>query len=205
VVVLVSILLGLKAKNVNQVLQILVSALWGGYTASNVLKWYWWRFNSYGYFWGMLTGIIVSAVPMIFPDFLENIFPNFAPDIRFLYYFPIILGFSLIGCIVATLATEPTDESTLMEFYRRVKPWGFWKPIHEKVIAENPDFEENKNFWKDMLNILIGVIWQTSLVALPFFIIFRKTPLIFGVGAIVLITSIILKYTWWDHLKKENF
>ena len=34
-----------------------VSGLWCGYTASNVLKWYWWRFNGFGYFWGMITGI----------------------------------------------------------------------------------------------------------------------------------------------------
>jgi len=26
----------------------IVSGLWGGYTAANVLKWYWWRFNGYG-------------------------------------------------------------------------------------------------------------------------------------------------------------
>ncbi len=25
---------------------------------ANVLKWYWWRFNGYGYFWGMMAGIL---------------------------------------------------------------------------------------------------------------------------------------------------
>jgi hypothetical protein len=37
-----------------------ITAAVGRYTASNVLKWYWWRFNGYGYFWGMVTGIGAS-------------------------------------------------------------------------------------------------------------------------------------------------
>jgi solute:Na+ symporter, SSS family len=203
-VVVISILLGLQAKNVNQVLQILVSALWGGYTASNVLKWYWWRFNSHGYFWGMLAGILVSAIPMAFPSMLEGLFPNFAPDIRFLYYFPIILAFSLVGCIIATLATQPTDETTLMEFYKKVRPWGFWKPVHDKVVALDPTFEKNKNFWKDMANIVIGVVWQTCLVALPFFIIFKKPVHAIIAGTIILVSTVTLKFSWWDKLKEEN-
>jgi SSS family solute:Na+ symporter len=52
----------LEVTSVNQVVVWIVSGLWGGYTASNVLKWYWWRFNGYGYFWGMVTGIASALV-----------------------------------------------------------------------------------------------------------------------------------------------
>ncbi len=200
IVVVVSIILGIQAKNVNQVLQLLVSALWGGYTAANVLKWYWWRFNAQGYFWGMFVGILVSAVPMIFPDLLSQLFPNFAQDIRILYYFPIILVGSTIGCIVATYLTKPTDLKVLKDFYINVKPWGFWRPIHNLVIAENPNFIRNKNFKRDMFNIGVGILWQTSLVALPMYIIFHQ----FLAGAVTLIIAliftIILKKNWYDKL-----
>ncbi len=50
-------LIGWNVTSVNEVVVWIVSGLWGGYTASNVLKWYWWRFNGWGYFWGMITGI----------------------------------------------------------------------------------------------------------------------------------------------------
>ena len=53
VVVLLSILLGFFVKNVNSVLQWIVGALYGGYIAANMFKWYWWRFNANGFFWGM--------------------------------------------------------------------------------------------------------------------------------------------------------
>ncbi|MCB8999575.1 MAG: Na+:solute symporter [Bacteroidales bacterium] len=203
-VVVVSIILGMMAKNVNQVLQLLVSALWGGYVAANVLKWYWWRFNSYGYFWGMVTGIFVSFIPMVFTGLLPSLFPETAADIRILYFFPFILIPSTIGCIVATYLTEPTDMETLKEFYRKVRPWGFWKPVHQEVIASDPDFKRNTSFKKDMFNILVGIVWQTTLVMIPIYFVLHK----FGPMTIVLIaaaiTTTILKFTWWDKLKLQD-
>ena len=200
IVVVVSIALGIQAKNVNQVLQLIVSALWGGYTAANVLKWYWWRFNSYGYFWGMMSGIIISAFPMVFPTMLETLFPNFAADIRILYYFPIILIGSTIFSVVATFMSPPTDVKVLKDFYKNVKPWGFWKPIQELVEKENTNFVKNSNFKRDILNIVIGVLWQTSLVALPMYFIFHE----FLAGVVTLVIAIVLtlvlKKTWYDKL-----
>lgn len=200
IVVIVSIILGIQAKNVNQVLQLLVSALWGGYTAANVLKWYWWRFNSHGFFWGMLSGILISGLPMVFTNLLPWLFPDFAPDIRILYYFPIILVGSLTGCIIATYLTEPTDENVLKNFYRTVKPWGFWKPIHEKVVSENPNFIRNKNFKRDMFNVCIGILWQTALVALPMYVVFHMFFQALITLAIAIVLSYILKKNWYDKL-----
>src|SRR5690606_20887236 len=50
--VIFGVSIGFFIPTLNQVIQWLVSALYGGYTAANLLKWYWWRFNGYGYFWG---------------------------------------------------------------------------------------------------------------------------------------------------------
>ncbi len=204
IVVVVSIILGIQAKNVNQVLQVIVSALWGGYTAANVLKWYWWRFNGFGYFWGMLSGILVSALPMIFPDLLSGLFPGFANDIRILYYFPIILIASFAGCIIATYLTEPTDIETLKSFYKQVRPWGFWKPVHDMVIQDDPGFKRNKNFKRDMFNVAVGTLWQTSLVALPMYIVFHQffaAAITFVIAAVL---TLILKYSWYDGLHEVD-
>jgi len=203
-VVLISIFLGINAKNVNQVLQLLVSALYGGYTASNVLKWYWWRFNSYGYFWGMLTGIIVSALPMIFNNLLPFLFPSFPADIRILYYFPVIFFASLIACIVASFLSKPTDEHVLKNFYKTVRPWGFWKPVHQLVISENNNFKANKNFKRDVVNIIAGIIWQTSLIALPMFLVFHQFSSAAISFLLIIITSVFLKFNWFDKLNEMD-
>jgi hypothetical protein len=95
----------------------------------------------------------------------------------------------------------PTDENILKEFYRKVRPWGFWKPIHEKIVAENPDFRKNTNFKMDMFNILIGIIAQTCLVAFPVFLVIRKFDYLTVTLGIIGITGYILKKTWWDKLE----
>ena len=85
-----------------------------------------------------------------------------------------------------------------------VRPWGFWKPVHEKVIKEYPDFEKNKNFKKDMFNIVVGIIWQISLIIVPIYLVIRRMDyMIIGI-VILVITTIILKLTWWNKLE-QNF
>jgi Na+/proline symporter len=196
--VAISIFFGFYAKNVNSVLQWLVSGLWGGYLAANVLKWYWWRFNGHGYFFGMLTGI---AAALIFPVILPPLFPSIPSDIILLYFFPAFLIISLTGCIIGTYIAPPTKDEVLIDFYTKVRPWGFWKPIHEKVLAINPDFKKNTNFKRDMFNIFIGIIWQTALIAMPIFLVLKNFTY-FGITvSIILVTSIILKFSWWDKLE----
>ena len=189
IVVIISIIFGIFAQDVNSVLQWIVSALYGSYVISNVLKWYWWRFNGYGYFWGMFAGIIPALIfPYLFKDTLD------------IWYFPWILLISLAGALAGTFLSKPTDEATLKSFYSTVNPWGFWKPIRLKVLAENPDFKPNKNFGIDMFNVLVGTVAQTALIALPIYIVLQKSMPIWISSIIVVISAIILKRTWWDKL-----
>ncbi|HSN60182.1 MAG TPA: hypothetical protein VLR49_04560, partial [Ferruginibacter sp.] len=48
VIVALGVTLGFFAKDVNSILQWIVGALYGGYIAANMFKWYWWRFNAHG-------------------------------------------------------------------------------------------------------------------------------------------------------------
>ena len=59
---MIGVILGFFAKDVNSILQWIVGALYGGYIAANMFKWYWWRFNANGFFWGMTAGI-VAVIP----------------------------------------------------------------------------------------------------------------------------------------------
>lgn len=192
VLVVVSTILGVFALDVNSLLQWIVSALWGGYIAANVLKWYWWRFNGHGYFLGMLFGLIPALIfPLVFKETLD------------LYYFPLILLASVAGCLIGTYKYPPTDEETLKTFYRTVRPWGFWGPIHEKVVAEDPNFQRNKDFWRDMFNILVGIVWQTALVSVAIYLVLLNGSGVAISLALIIITTLILKKTWWDRLPAD--
>lgn len=67
VVVTIGIVFGFFIDSIDSMTKWIVSSLYGGYTAANVLKWIWWRFNGYGYFGGMLTGLVASSfIPFFF-------------------------------------------------------------------------------------------------------------------------------------------
>lgn len=188
-VVIIGIVLGFFAKDVNSVLQWIVGGLYGGYIAANLFKWYWWRFNANGFFWGMASGIIAALV------FLKTY------DGLFLYIWPVLFLISIAGCIIGTFTAAPTDEATLKSFYKTVKPWGFWKPVHELVIKDDPAFEPNKRFKLDMFNVVLGIIAQCCLTILPMYVVlWMKLPLLITV-IILLIIILILKRTWWDKLE----
>ncbi|MBX2846850.1 MAG: Na+:solute symporter [Acidiferrobacterales bacterium] len=190
----VSIVMGFFAGNVNNIVQWIVSGLYGSYVAANVLKWYWWRFNGAGFFWGMIGGLVPA---LTFRYIFDGVFD--------LYTFPLMLLLSVAGCVIGTLTSKPVEEETLKRFYKQVKPWGFWGPIKQKVIAEDPEFEANKNFKRDMFNVFIGVIWQTSLVILPIYIVLQMATPIMITASIAIVTSVILKITWYNHLPKDDF
>jgi len=206
-VVVLGVCIGWFVTSVGDVVMWIVTGLWGGYTASNVLKWYWWRFNGYGYFWGMATGITAA---LTVPEILRTIGPLQAFAAAHELNLDASLGFglvfvlSLIGCIVGTLRTKPEADEIVMDFYRRVRPWGFWGPVRRKVQALDPAFEPNHDFGRDMFNVVVGVVWQVSLVALPIYIVIREFDRAALTAAIVLGTSAILKSTWYAHLEKRE-
>lgn len=188
-VVVLGVFFGFLANNVNEILQWIVGGLYGGYVAANCLKWYWWRFNANGFFWGMAVGIIAALVM----PYVTTGLP--------LYWWPLLFVLSLAGCIIGTYAAPATNETVLISFYKTVKPWGFWKPIHEKILETNPSFVGNNNFKLDMFNVVIGIIGQLCFTLLPmYFILNMQQPLWITIAAIVIIV-LILKRTWWDKLE----
>ena len=189
VVVIIGTLIGLYVGSLEKIVQWIVTALWGGYTASNVLKWYWWRFNSYGYFWGMVLGIVAALV-----------FATLT-GMNAIFSFPIILAVSLVGCIAGSLLTPPDDVEVLKNFYLRVRPWGFWQPIHDQLALERPGLVANRAFTRDMTNVAVGTVWQTGLVAGGIYLVLQDFVALGLCLALVAVGSLILKYNWYDKME----
>ena len=191
--VIIGVIFGFFASSLNSITLWITASLFGGYTAANVLKWIWWRFNGYGYFWGMLVGLIASTIKLLFFSSWIDI-----------YFFPIIFICSILGCLFGSLLTPPDDMEKLKSFYKSVKPWGFWKPVFEEIKKTDKNFTKNKNFGRDMFNVFVGIIWQMSLVVWPMYLLIKKWDGFMISIAIVIITTLLLKKFWYDNLKKEE-
>lgn len=190
ILIVVGVLLGTVIGSINGIMQWIFGALFGGYAASNLLKWHWWRFNAYGYFWGMMAGLIASLV-----------LPLIAPDMQPLYAFPYLLLAGTLGSVLGSLLTKPEPDEVLCSFYKTVRPWGFWGPVKEKVMAQDKEFSPNTHFTRDMTNVLIGMAWQISLVVMPIYLVIRESEMMFIAFGVMLLTSYLLKKNWYDKLE----
>ncbi|WP_339813789.1 sodium:solute symporter family protein [Zunongwangia profunda] len=202
-VVTLGVIMGFFADSINSITLWITSALYGGYVAANFLKWVWWRFNGWGYFWGMLAGLIIATLQFFLDQNKANLeagtLLHELSEIPAIYLFPIILVFSVLGSLLGTFLTKPTDMATLKSFYTNVHPWGWWKPVRDYYSEEQ--IEKNKDFWLDMFNCIIGIIWQSSMILLPIFLVVRDYNKTWVTLAVFLLSSLILKFTWLDKVK----
>ncbi|WP_289057661.1 sodium:solute symporter family protein [uncultured Flavobacterium sp.] len=205
-VVGLGVFMGFFADSINSLTLWITSALYGGYVAANFLKWIWWRFNGWGYFWGMVGGLIAASLQFILDQSKGNLAPGtFLHDLSqvpSIYLFPLIFGMSILGCLLGTYLSKPTDMEVLKSFYSNVRPWGFWTPVYKQLKAEDQSFQKNNDFYLDMMNCVIGIVWQSSMILLPIYFIIRDYPKA-GVALVVfLVTTTVLKFTWLDRVRK---
>ncbi len=206
----------LMTKNVHGVTRWIVSALIPAFVAPNVLKWHWWRFNGWGFFAGMVAGTVTALIIPAVPTMAGWLVPLFSVQdrslaatwvrqlaawrIHDLWLFMSVLSVSSLASVVVCLRTAPESDEVLKSFYRTVRPWGFWGPVFEKCRAEHPQFQKNRDFPRDLFNIAVGLVWQTSLVTAPIYLVIQHWREMWISVAVCAVTSAILKFTWYDRL-----
>lgn len=181
---------GLFLHSIDSVLNWITAGLYGGYTAANVVKWYWWRMNGWGYFYGMATGILLALVLGV---------PQFNLDA--LQAFPALFSLCIVAVFVGSLSTKPTDIEVLKRFYLKTRPWGFWEPVHAAFATEGRPIQKNTDFARDMINVAVGIVWQTALVAAPIFFVIQSWTSLYVCLALIVTTSLVLKFSWYDRLR----
>jgi hypothetical protein len=117
--------------------------------------------------------------------------------------FPFILLISGIASVVTSYLTKPENQQVLESFYTTVRPWGFWKPVLKSVLEKDPEFQRNTNFKRDMVNIAVGITWQLTMALIPLYFIIREYGAMLITIVILFITSVFLKFNWYDKLENE--
>ena len=161
-------------------------ALGAGVVIPNVLRWYWWRMNGWGYALGTLGGILLSLIALFFKGM-----PVY-------YVFPLICLASLVVSIVASLVTPPVERDVLIRFYRSVRPFGCWKPI--AAISSHELESKHEKVSLIFLNVVLGMIAITGLYLFPMYLVghwyVRSVMWFILAGASI----VILRYTWYPFL-----
>ncbi|NEO29419.1 MAG: sodium:solute symporter [Symploca sp. SIO3C6] len=191
VIVLLGLLFSFPVVNINDIWGWLTLGFGSGLFVPLLLRWYWWRFNGYGFALGTVVGIIAA----ISTKFMGITFPEYAN-----FLIPSLCSFA--GCILGTMMTEPTNQEVIDNFYKVTRPFGFWgkvstnlpSSIQAKIKAEN---------YRDILSTLIAVPWQLSLFLMGIMLIMKRWDN-FGILLLFfMLLSISLYFTWFRHLAKE--
>ncbi|HCO94328.1 MAG TPA: hypothetical protein DIU00_10305 [Phycisphaerales bacterium] len=187
--VLIGLGIGTQAASIAQIWDWMMMALGAGVVVPNVLRWYWWRMNGWGYACGTLGGILLSLVALFFPN------------TPIYYMFPLICGASLIASIAVSRVTRATDDEILVCFYKSVRPFGLWKPIAAKAdLSEKELSAGSESMSRTIINVLLAMLAITGLYLFPMYLVghWYLNSAIWLILAIAAVFA--LKYTWYQFL-----
>lgn len=157
-----------------------------GIGAVLILRWYWWRINAWSEISAMIAPLIIYPVSVY----------GFGMESPMTLY-PTVIGTTIVWLIV-TFLTSPTDEKTLLSFYKRTYPGGIgWKHIQEHL----PETKQNNHFGRTLVNWIMGIV----LVYASLFGIGNIIFADFLTGLIILLIGGIAAAVIYFNLKVQGF
>lgn len=196
-IVVLGLGLSFNITNINDIWGWLTLGLGAGLAVPLLLRWYWWRFNGYGFAIGTLAGTIAAILckAVILPNTND-------PQIQEYILFLVPSLSSLLGCILGTVFTAPTDRATLENFYNVTRPFGFWG-IVSRELPGNIRAKIRLENLRDIQATAIAIPWQLVMFLMGMMFVMKQWDR-FGVLLLIfLLLSIALYFVWFRHLDKE--
>ncbi len=189
IVVGLGIAIGFQSRSIADIWNWMMMALGAGVIVPNVLRWYWWRMNGWGYAWGTLGGLLLSMAA-----FFHKGLPDFI-------LFPAIVAASALLSIVGSLWTPPVETRILQAFYASIRPFGLWGPVRRNLPrTHGPDGRKHDSYGIVVLNTLMGMLAVLALYLAPMFLV-AHAYLRAGFWAVLgAACVVILRFTWYQRL-----
>ena len=180
--------------SINTAFMWIFGTLAAGILPANVLRWYWWRLNGWGYAAGIFGGMALSLGQVIGDNYVWR-----AP-LPLYVGFPVIALASTFICIVVALLTKPTDASTLARFYATVQPAGAWGRVKASVLSANPEFRREGPFSRDALNTVCALMAICALYLATLYLILHRYGVACACLGTSLVMGVLLFFTWYRNL-----
>ncbi|MGQ9590926.1 MAG: sodium:solute symporter family transporter [Planctomycetota bacterium] len=165
------------------------------------LRWHWWRFGPGAFAWAMALSAAFIALRIAFlGKFLAGAFGADALPAHW------ALAIDTAACLAITLAvahsplSRPAPMDALVEFYARVRPFGFWGPVRREAVRRGLVPERDPMPAIDIANGFLTAAFQFSLAALPFSALIERwrDAALWALAALAL--AAILYVTWYRTL-----
>ncbi|MFC1593665.1 sodium:solute symporter, partial [Candidatus Neomarinimicrobiota bacterium] len=191
-IVVFGLSLMLVFKNINSVWGWITMSIGSGMIIPMLLRWYWSRMNGWGFSIGIFSGMLAA---IIFKATAAEGTTEYA-------MFAVATIASLIGTVLGTLLSAPTDEKTLTKFYNKTRPFGSWSRFKNK-LDKNDIIAIDKENKRDIFSTFIAVPWQIIFFLFMMSIMFKNWTNVTVLGILLVIFTTILYFSWYKHLSTE--
>ena len=165
---------------------IFVWAMSSGIGLVLILRWFWWRINAWSEIAALSSSLISILVIIAYTRY-----KGYGLELK---YQILVIPISIVFWVCATFITKPEPAEKLGEFYKKVRPWGFWSPISKL----NPQIKVS-SFLQVVFNWLLGVCLVISALMGTGKIIFGS----FHKGIYLLIISLIMSIVLYLRMRNE--
>jgi hypothetical protein len=190
---LIGAIIAFSVHNINEIWSWITGSLSAGLFGPILLRWYWWRFNGIGF--AVSTGVGLTA--SILAKLLLHSWP-------FYLTFALVLSVSIIAGIIASYLTPAVDEEVLNTFYKKIKPFGLWKP-QEASCKVNFLSKIKSEHVRDFVNVIVAICWHLSMFLFFICLVLWKWEIVIPCLFIVTVTSIILYFNWYKYLSDDDY
>ena len=165
-----------------------------------ILRWFWWRINSWTEITAMfasgILSIAIKATPLGGYLFAAEtgVFPEWAE-------IPFVVAVVTVIWLIATFVTKPESKEVLNSFYKRTQPGGpGWSKVIKEADQEGIELVHDKNEgWNvpsGILAMLLGCILIYSCMFTTGYWIYGETTLAVSTTISAIVSGFLLIKTW---------
>ena len=191
-IVFAGLLVSTTVRNINDIWGWLTMSIGAGMLVPLFLRWYWWRFNGYGFAAGMAAGIAGAILQrLLFNDMTE--YAAFAS----------VGALALTAAIVTALVTRPVELGVLQRFYAKTRPFGFWRPCRLQLGTEEVA-SIRREHRRDACSTVVAVCWQITLFLSMMFVVLKEWETLAVLLVLLATSSVLLYRLWYRHLPSRE-
>lgn len=164
-----------------------------------ILRWFWWRINS----WSEITAMFSSGILAILLEttslkhMLFNPQTGIFPDWGEL---PFIMIVTTLIWVTATFVTQPESKEVLQSFYKKIQPGGpGWSRIVEEAKEDGIEIADSNEKWSVPSGIgamLLGVILIYTIMFATGYWIYGETKLALMLSGVAIVSAFLLIRAW---------
>ncbi len=186
--------LAMLVPNINKVWDLITMGLGAGLFVPLALRWYWPRFNGYGFAAGTAGGILAALV--------------FKTGLNLPLYtsFPAIIGTAFVMAILVSLLTPATDDKILVHFWTQINPWGMWRRYATQAKEQglvNDEQMKSRNWERlnDGISLCLTIPFQICLLVGAMAFVFHDWKKFAFFSVMSVICGVGLYFFWFKNLK----